>query len=83
MHHVLGEKVEELGKDVAKVMEFLKADHHIAWVLLSASFSQQLDYLLTLQYPSDMRWAAESMDAKLWEVLEHLAGQERIPQGEK
>ena len=83
VHHVLGEKVAELSQDVDKVMDLLKADNQSAWVLLSTSFSQQLDYLLTLQYPHDMRWAAEAMDAKLWEVLEGLAGQERIPQGEE
>ena len=83
VHHVLGEKVAELSQDVDRVMELLKADNQSAWVLLSTSFAQQLDYLLTLQYPSDMRWAAGAMDAKLWEVLERLAGQERIPQGDE
>ena len=83
VQHMLGEKVAELRRDVDKVMELLEADHHAAWVLLSTSLSQQLDYLLTLQYPRDIYWPAGNMDAKLWEVVEHLAGHDRIPQGEE
>ena len=83
VEYILGEKVEELRGDVDKVMALLEDHHHAAWVLLSTSFSQQLDYLLTLQYPSDMEGPARNMEAKLWEVLEHLAGQPRIPQGEE
>ena len=83
VEYTLGEKVEELCQDVDKVMDLLKDDLHAAWVLLSTSLSQQLDYLLTLQYPSDMMGPARAMEAKLWEMLEHVAGQPRIPQGEE
>jgi hypothetical protein len=83
VHHIFGEKVEEFGQDVANIVDLLQADNHTAWVLLSTSLSQQLDYLLTLQYPSIIKLAAEALDAKLWEVLEYLAGQDRIPQGEE
>ena len=64
-------------------MSLLDGHHHACWVLLSASFSYQLDYLLTLQYPSEIEGSARSMEARLWEVLENLAGQPRIPQGEE
>ena len=83
VQHMLGEKVAEVRQDVDKVLELLNADHHAAWVLLSTSLSQQLDYLLTLQYPRDIYWPAGDMDAKLWEMVEHLAGHIRIPQGEE
>ena len=81
--HILKEKVEKLGQDTDKAMDLLEEDRHAAWVLLSTSLSQQLDYLLTLQYPSDMMEAATAMDNKLWGALEKLDGQARIPQGDE
>ena len=81
--HILEQKVKNLTEDVDRVMNLLEEDRHAARVLLSTSLSQQLDYLLTLQYPSDMMEAAVAMDRKLWEALEQLAGQARIPRGEE
>ena len=83
VEYVLGEKVEELRSDMDKVIDLLEEHHHAACVLLSTSFSQQLDYLLTLQYPTDMEGPVRSMEAKLWEVLEYLAGQPQIRQEEE
>ena len=83
VQHILKVKIDELKQDLDKVMDLLEGDNHSAWVLLSTSLSQQLDYLLTLQYPSDILEAAGSMDGKLWAALEKLAGQTRIPRGEE
>ena len=67
VEYVLGEKVEDLRNDVDKVMDLLEEHHHAAWVLLSTSFSQQLDYLLTLQYPTDMEGPAQCF--QIWHFL--------------
>ena len=45
--------------------------------------AHQLDYSLTLQYPSDMLECATRVDARLWQALEQPAGQHRIPRGEE
>ena len=82
----LMEKVAGLGglrEEVDKVMEVLKEDSQAAWVLLSTSLSQQLDYSLSLQYPSDMLEAAAAMDQRLWEALQQVSGQSHIPRGEE
>ena len=52
-----------LKEEVDKVMKLLKDNHQAAWVLLSTSLSKQLDFSLTLQYPSDMLEPAAEMDA--------------------
>ena len=64
-------------------MNLLKNDNQSAWVLLSTALSKQLDYALSLQYPSDILEAAAAMDARLWAALEQVAGQSRIPWGEE
>ena len=43
-------KVKKFKEDIDNVMDLLQA----AWTLLSCSISSQLDYLLSLQYPSDI-----------------------------
>ena len=45
--------------------------------------AHQLDYSLTLQYPSDMEECASMVDARLWAALEQLAGQPHIAQREE
>ena len=80
--HILSDKVETLGKEIDKVMELLVEDNQSAWLLLSTALSQQLDYSLSLQYPSDILEAAEILDARLWTALEQVCGQ-HIPKGEE
>ena len=46
---------------------------------MSTSFSQQLDYNLTLQYPSDILPFASSFDSHIWFVLENIVSQ-HIPE---
>ena len=50
----LSEKVDTLIGEIDKVMDLLKGDNQSAWILLSTALSQQLDYSLALQYPSDI-----------------------------
>ncbi len=72
-----------LCNQVDKVMHLLRQDNQAAWVLLSTAMAHQLDYNLTLQYPSDVLACATAVDARLWAALEQVAGQPRIPQGEE
>jgi hypothetical protein len=65
------------------VMHLLRADSQAAWVILSTAMAHQLDYSLTLQYPSDMLACATAVDARLWAALEQLAAQPCIPRGEE
>ena len=64
-------------------MSLLKNDKHAAWVVLSTSLAQTLDYSITFQYPSDVLEAAAGLDARLWRGLEQLAGHPRIPRGDE
>ena len=79
----LGEKVEELIYDIDNIMELLKEDSHAAWSLLSRSLTQQFDYLLSLQYPSDIAQAAARLDNRIWRAVEQLAGQGHVPREEE
>ena len=81
--HKLAEKVKQLCDDADKTMTLLKDDHQTAWVMLSRSLSQQMDYLLTMQYPSDTLEAASLMDSRIWAALGRLAGQSHIPREEE
>ena len=81
--HKLQEKTDTLCAEVDKVMTLLERDSQAALVLLSTSMSKQLDYVLTLQYSADSLYPAAVLEAKLWAVLEKLAGQPRIPRREE
>ena len=67
--HSLRARVQEVIDQVDKVMHLLRDDPQAAWVLLSTAHAHQLDYSLTLQYPSDMLEGAEMLDARLWAAL--------------
>ena len=71
----LSEKVDTLIGEIDKVMDLLKGDNQSAWILLSTALSQQLDYSLALQYPSDILESANLLDARLWSALEQVCGQ--------
>ena len=83
IRHRLGERGEELIGEVDRVMHLLRDDTQPAWVLLSTALSHQLDYSLTLQYPSDMLEVATSLDTRLWAALEQVSGQSHIPRVEE
>ena len=61
----LSKKQTELISDIDKVTDLLKEDGKNSWVLLSASLSSQLDYLLTLHYPSDALQIAADVDGRI------------------
>ena len=77
--HKLDIKVGELVKEVDDIMELLVEDKQAAWTILSTAVAHQLDYSLTLQYPTAMLEGAAALDARMWQALEQLAGQDRIP----
>ena len=83
VQHMLLEEGKRICKEIDQVMRLLRADTQAAWVILSTAMAHQLDYSLTLQYPSDMLECATMVDARLWTALEQLAGQTRIPRGEE
>ena len=66
----LFEKVEEVAKGADKACEVLGKDSQALWTVLRSSVAQQLDYHMSLCYPSDMKAAAEHLDGVLWRVLE-------------
>ena len=71
----LMQKVESLSQETDKVMDLLEGDNQAAWIILSTALSQQLDYSLTLQYPSNVLEPAALMEAKLNSALEKMCGQ--------
>ena len=64
-------------------MHLLRNDSQAAWVILSTAMAHQLDYSLTLQYPSDVLECAKAVDDRLWAAMEQLASQPCIPRGEE
>ena len=72
-----------LKGEVDSVMSVLQEDNQSAWVILSTALAHQLDYSLTLQYPSDMLEVAAELDARIWAALEQVAGQPHIPRREE
>ena len=83
VRHKLGEKAKKLISDINKVMYLLRYHHQAAWVLLSTSLAHQLDYSLTLQYPSDILETASLLDRRLWAAVEQVAGRTHIPRQEE
>ena len=81
IRHMLGERLSRLKEEVDNLMALLKDNNQAAWVVLSSSLAQTLDYSLTLQYPSDILEVSRDLDARLWTAFEQLAGQPRIPRG--
>ena len=71
----------KICSEIDKVMHLLRNDLQSAWVILSSALVHQLDYTLTLQYPSDSLECAELVDNRIWKALEQLAGQPQIARG--
>ena len=74
------EKVEEVRRSSLRAVQVLGGEKQALWALLRQSFVQQLDWWLTLVYPSQMLEAAMEMDTILWNVLECCASSS-IPRG--
>lgn len=79
IENFLQEKVAEIEEVVTKSCELLEGDRQALWTLLSSSVSQKFGYLLSLQYPSDIKAAATRLDTTLWGMLETTTGL-HIPQ---
>ena len=67
-------KVEEIRKVVEKTCTLLEDDLQAKWTLLTSSVAQKMSYSLSLQYPSDMRAAATTIDTILWNMMERATG---------
>ena len=80
--HMLGKEAKRICDDIDKMMHLLRNDCQAAWVILSSAMAHQLDYSLTLQYPSDIKECAATVDRRLWAALEQLAGQPHIAREE-
>ena len=83
VQQMLAKEATRICGEIDKVMHLLRRDSQAAWVILSSAMAHQLDYSLSLQYPSDMLECATRVDARLWQALEQLAGQHHIPRGEE
>ena len=83
VRHMLGQVAARVCKEVDQVMHLLRNDSQAAWVTLSTAMAHQLDYSLTLQYPSDVLECAKAVDDCLWAAMEQLASQPCIPRGEE
>ena len=83
VRYMLAKEATRICQEIDKMMHLLRRDSQAAWVILSTAMAHQLDYSLSLQYPSDMQECATRVDARLWTALEQLAGQHRIPRGEE
>ena len=78
---MLKQEGERLCSEIDKMMHLLRDDCQAAWVILSTAMAHQLDYSLTLQYPTDVLECAQMLDARIWAALEQLAGQATIARG--
>ena len=74
VRHELSVKVQEVGKEVAKIVSVMEGEGQSIWTILRSSTAMKLDYHLSLCYPSDMELAAKEMDNLLWLMLEKAAG---------
>ena len=73
-------KVEEVKEGTVRTRQVLGGEKQALWTILRQSFVQQLDWWLTLLYPSQVKEAALELDKVLWEVLECCASSS-IPKG--
>ena len=77
----LRDEAVRISEEIDKVMSLLREDSQSAWIILSSALAHQLDFSLTLQYPSDSLECAEIVDARIWKAIEQLAGQHHIARG--
>ena len=74
VRHELSVKVQEVAKEVEKIVSVMEGEGQAIWTILRSSTAMKLDYHLSLCYPSDMLLAAREMDNLLWLMLEKAAG---------
>ena len=65
VRHMLMEKVREISKSADMACQVLHNDSQALWAILRSSLAQQLDYHLSLCYPSDIKSAATHLDGVL------------------
>ena len=71
---MLSNKMDELEQQVEQIQTVLQNEKPALWAVLRSSFSHKLDYWLTLCYPSQVKGAAERMDALQNRILDSLVG---------
>ena len=82
VRHMLRKKVEEVVEGAERACNTMVREKQGLWTILRSSLSQQLDYWLSLCYPSDVQEAASYLDTALWGVLERATGL-HIPRGDE
>ena len=82
VRHMLDKKIDEIAEDAKKSFDTLEEERQALLAILRSSIAQQFDYWCQLCYPSDIKAAAERLDAIEWGVLEVIAGS-KIPRGEE
>ena len=78
VRHKLRGEAERICTEIDKVMHLLRNDLQSAWAILSSALAHQLDYSLSLQYPSDSLECAQIVDGRIWSAMEQLADQPHI-----
>lgn len=71
---MLSNKMDELEQQAEQIQTVLQNEKQALWAVLRSSFSHKLDYWLTLCYPSQVKGAAERMDALQNRILDSLVG---------
>ena len=82
VRHQLSLKVREVARKTLRARQVLASERQTLWTILRQSFQQQLDWWLTLVYPSLMVEAAREMDNIIWAALETVASSS-IPRGDQ
>ena len=80
VRHKLRGEADRICTEIDKVMHLLRNDLQSAWAILSSALAHQLDYSLSLQYPSDSLECAQIVDGRIWSAMEQLADQPHIAQ---
>ena len=71
---MLSNKMDELEQQADQIQAVLEDEKQALWAVLRSSLSHKFDYWLTLCYPSQVKSAAERMDALQNRILDNLAG---------
>lgn len=71
---MLSTKMDELEQQAEQIQAVLHDEKQALWAVLRSSLSHKFDYWLTLCYPSQVKSAAERMDALQNRILDNLAG---------
>ena len=77
----LGQKFKEVEDKARKTVDLLQGERQALWMLIRASKRYQLEYWLSLCYPSDTEEVAGQMDRLLQEMVEEAIGQDIPTEG--